>query len=202
VTATTETGDLPVVSTAPSAPAAAEVAPGVTATVPRPASPPEPDPAPLPVTAAPAAQPAADGPALVDPGPRPIARLLAWRGRGLTAPGGIALAALLLAPGVLVDWSTDGSFGLASAVAFVVASLAAASAVRVRALATAAALPPLLFATAVAFLAWASGNNRGRRELVLDVGTTMAVSAPVLFLGTALALAVVLGRLVARLVRR
>jgi hypothetical protein len=54
----------------------------------------------------------------------------------------------------------------------------------------------------VAFLAWASGNNRGRRELVLDVGTTMAVSAPVLFLGTALALAVVLGRLVARLVRR
>jgi hypothetical protein len=124
------------------------------------------------------------------------------RGQGLTAPGGVVLAVLLLAPGVLADRLLDGSFGLAAAVAFVTAVTTTAAAVRIRALGTAAVLPPLLFVGAVGVLAWSSGNNRGRRELVLDVGTTLALSAPVLFLGTALALAVVLGRLVVHLVRR
>jgi hypothetical protein len=145
---------------------------------------------------------AVEGPVLVDPGPRPIARLLALRGQGLTAPGGIALAMLVLAPGVLVDHWLGGSFGLSSATAFVLASGAAAAAVRIRALGTAAVLPPLLFAGAVTALAWSSGNNQGRRELLLDVGTTMAVSAPTLFLGTSIALTVVLGRLVVHLLRR
>jgi hypothetical protein len=172
VTTTTETGDLPAVATVPPARSAVDEAP------------------------------AEAGSGIIDPGPRPIARLRALRGQGLTGPGGVLLAVLLLAPGVLVDRWLDGSFGLPSAVAFVLASLAAASAVRTRAMATAAVLPPLLFVGALAFLAWSSGNNGGRRELALDVGTTLAVSAPVLFLGTAAALAVVLGRLVAHLFRR
>jgi hypothetical protein len=129
-------------------------------------------------------------------------RALDLRGQGLTGPGGILLAALVLAPGVTLDRLLGGSFGLASSVAFVAASVAAAAAVRFRVMATAAVLPPLLFAGAVTFLAWAGGANDGARELVLDVGTTLAVSAPMLFLGTAAAVAVVVGRLVARLVRR
>jgi hypothetical protein len=188
VTAPTETGDLTTVATAPPALQDSAVVPGVTATVPSPAP------------AGDAADAAA--PVLVDVGPRPLARLRALRGQGLTAPGGIALAVLLLAPGVALDWVLGGSFGTASSVAFVLAAVTAATAVRTRALGTAAVLPPLLFVGAVGFLAWSSGNNRGRRELVLDVGTTLAVSAPVLFVGTAAALAVVLGRLVVHLVRR
>lgn len=133
---------------------------------------------------------------------RLVWRTLDLRGQGLTAPGGILLAVVLVVPGVAVDWVLGGSFGAASSVAFVLASVAAAAAVRVRAMATAAVLPPLLFAGALTILAWVSGANDGAREMVLDVGTTLAVSAPTLFLGTAAAMAVVVGRLVVRLVRR
>jgi hypothetical protein len=122
--------------------------------------------------------------------------------RGLTAPGGILLAILVLAPGVLMDLSPDGTFGLASSVTFVAAGIATALAVRRRALATAAVLPPLLFVGAVTVLAQLSGKNTGSREVVLDAGTTLAVSAPVLYIGTAATLAVVLARLLVGLVRR
>jgi hypothetical protein len=131
-----------------------------------------------------------------------LARLASLRTRRLTAPGSVVLALLLLTPGVLTDLAQDGTFGVPSAASFVAASVAAALVVRVRSLATAAVLPPLLFVTAVAVLAQLSGNNEGSRELVLDVGTTLAISAPLLFAGTAAAVAVVLGRLVLRLARR
>jgi hypothetical protein len=114
----------------------------------------------------------------------------------------VVLSLLVLSPGVLIDHWWSGSFGAASTVAFLLAVLAASAAVRVRAMGTAAVLPPLLFAGAVAVLARSSGMNRSNRELALDIGTTLAVSAPVLFLGTAAALAVVLGRLVVHLARR
>lgn len=129
-------------------------------------------------------------------------RALDLRGQGLTGPGGVLLAVLVMAPGVALDWAFDGSFGTASTVAFLLATVTAAAAVRVRAMASAAVQPPLLFVGAVTFLAWAGGANSGMREMVLDVGTTLAVSAPTLFLGTAAALAVVIGRLVMRLLRR
>ena len=51
-------------------------------------------------------------------------------------------------------------------------------------------------------IAWRSGLNQGTRQIGLDVGTTMAVNAPLLFAGTAVAVAVVAGRLVVRLARR
>lgn len=197
MTATTDTGELPTVSSAPSAHFATVAGPGVAATVPGPATAHESE-----SELATASSPGTGAGGLVDPGPRPLARLRALRGQGLTGPGGALLAVLLLAPGVLMDRWLDGSFGLPSMVAFVLASLAVAAAVRISALGTAAVLPPLLFAGAVTVLAWSSGNNRGTRELAFDVGTTMAVSAPVLFLGAAAALAVVLGRLVAHLLRR
>jgi hypothetical protein len=192
VTATTETGDLPVVTAAIPAPTAAptEVAAPVSLAD---------------SDAAPAAAPAGAPAAAAEPaGPMSglPARLRALPTQGLTGPGATVLAVLVVIPGVLLDLARDGSFGLASSVLFVLAALAAALTVRVRALATAAVLPPLLFAGAVTALAYLSGNNEGTRELVLDVGTTLAVSAPLLFGGTAAALAVVLGRVVVHLTRR
>lgn len=121
--------------------------------------------------------------------------------QSLTGAGGTLLALLLMSPGVLVDLTTDATVGLPSTLSFLVAVVAAALAVRRKALGTAAVLPPLLYAGAVTTLAWLSGNNEGSRELVLDAGTTLALAAPVLFAGTALALLVVLGRLVWSLVR-
>lgn len=130
-----------------------------------------------------------------------LAGLRAVSTRRLTAPGGILIAVLVLAPGVLLDLALDGTFGLASSLTFVAAGVVAALVVRIPALATAAVLPPLLFVTAVSVLALLSGDNEGSRELVLDVGTTLAISAPVLFGGTLATLAVVLARLLARLTR-
>ena len=188
MSATTETGDLPVVTAAIPAPAAAPTE------VPAPVSPADSDSAPTAAPAA-AAEPAGSMTEL-------LASLRALSTTGLTGPGATVLAVLVITPGVLLDLARDGSFGLASSVLFVLAAVAAALTVRVRALATAAVLPPLLFAGAVSALARLSGNNEGTRELVLDVGTTLAVSAPLLFGGTAAALAVVLGRVVIHLSRR
>lgn len=211
---TTAAGDLPGVSTAPPGLESAPPSIGPSVTVPaQPAQSAE-SAVPAPAPAQPAESAVRAGEATsadatpADATSRPGAlaravwRVLDLRGQGLTGPGGVLLAVLVLAPGVALDWALGGSLGTASTVAFLVAAVAAPAAVRPRAMATAAVLPPLLFAGAVAFLAWAGGANNGLRELVLDVGTTLAVSAPTLFLGTAAALAVVVGRLVARLLRR
>ncbi len=112
------------------------------------------------------------------------------------------VAVLLISPGILLDLVTDGTFGAPSTVAFLLASAAAALVVRTRAMATAVVLPPLLFAAAVTALARLNGANAGVRETVLDAGTTLALTAPVLFAGTALVLVVVLGRLLWGLARQ
>lgn len=122
--------------------------------------------------------------------------------QSLTAPGGLLVALVVITPGVLVDLLTDATLGAPSTVSFLLAVLVTAAVVRRQALATAAVLPPLLFAGAATALGWLSGNNEGRRELVLDVGTTLALSAPALFAGTAAALAVALGRLCWGFLRR
>ena len=123
------------------------------------------------------------------------------RAQSLTAPGGVLLALVVLAPGVLLDAATDATLGRPTIAAFLLAVLACALTVRRKALATAAVLPPVLFAGAVTSLAWLSGQNRGVRQLVLDAGTTLALSAPAVFGGTALVLLVVLARVVRGLTR-
>lgn len=130
----------------------------------------------------------------------PVVRALLEQ--SLTGAGGILLAALLVAPGLVVDLATDATVGTPTTVAFVLAVVATALVVRRQSMGTAAVLPPLLYAGAVGALAWFSGNNEGSRELVLDTGTTLALAAPVLFTGTGLALLVVLGRLLWSLARR
>jgi hypothetical protein len=124
------------------------------------------------------------------------------RADGVTGPAVVALAALLVAGGVALDLRRDATLGLGTGVAFVLAATAAPAVVRFRSLATAAVLPPLLFVGAVLALARLGGQDRGLREIGLDVGTTLALSAPLLFAGTALGLVVVLARIVRRVAAR
>jgi hypothetical protein len=123
-------------------------------------------------------------------------------GPGLTGPGGVLLGSLIVGLGAIVDLAVGGSLGLGFTVTFVLACAVVAMAMRIRALATAVVLPPLLFAGAALMETKQSGVTSGNRQAALDVATSLALSAPALFLGTALALAVVLARLVARAVRR
>jgi hypothetical protein len=123
-------------------------------------------------------------------------------GPGLTGPGGVLLGSLIVGLGAIVDLAVGGSLGLGFTVTFVLACAVVAMAMRIRALATAVVLPPLLFAGAALMETEQSGVTSGNRQAALDVATSLALSAPALFLGTALALAVVLARLIARAVRR
>lgn len=124
------------------------------------------------------------------------------RVQGLTGPAAVSLATLITAVGVAFDVPGDPSLGAGTGVAVVLAALAATVVVRLRSLATAAVLPPLLVAGAALALALLGGQNTGQRELVLDVGTTLALSAPLVFAATAAGLAVVLVRVVRHLSQR
>jgi hypothetical protein len=160
------------------------------------------------VAAVPTARAAADDRS-DGPGVAVVASARGWvdrvrerRGVEVTGVGAVLLGVAVMMPGVLADYWGSGTFGGGSAVTFVLASGIAAAAVRRSALLTVTLLPPLLFAAGVTALALAGGQTDGNRELVLEVATTLALSAPALFLGTALALAVVLGRLTAGVARR
>lgn len=121
---------------------------------------------------------------------------------GLSGPGGALLGALVVGLGALLDLTLGDELGLGFTATFLLGCVLIALALRVRALAVAVVLPPLLFAAAAFFETKDSGATSGSRQAALDVATTLALSAPVLFSGTALALAVVLGRLVVHAVRR
>ena len=113
---------------------------------------------------------------------------------GVTGPAVVALSVVLVACGVALDLRRDATLGLGTGVAFVLAALAGPAVVRFRSLVTALVLQPLLFCGAAAALARLGGQNRGSREVLLDVGTTLALSAPLLFAGMSAALVVALVR--------
>ena len=123
-------------------------------------------------------------------------------GPGLTGLGGVLLGILVVGLGALLDVALGGSLGLGFRVTFVLGCVLVAMAVRIRALATAAVLPPLLFAGSAFFETKQAGLTHGYREAALDTATTLALSAPLLFLGTAVALAIAVVRLVVHAVRR
>jgi hypothetical protein len=138
-------------------------------------------------------------------GPTPGARLraaLSWTGPGLTGPGGLVLGAMVVGFGALLDLTLGDELGLGFTATFLLGSVLVALAVRPRALPAAVVLPPLLFAVTALLETKHSGATSGNRQAALDVATTLALSAPILFTGTALTLAVVLGRLVLHTVRR
>jgi len=121
---------------------------------------------------------------------------------GVTGPAVVALSVVLVACGVALDLRRDATLGLGTGVAFVLAALAGPAVVRFRSLVTALVLQPLLFCGAAAALARLGGQNRGSREVLLDVGTTLALSAPLLFAGMSAALVVAIVRVARRLAAR
>jgi hypothetical protein len=147
--------------------------------------------------------PAAVAPSVVT-APEPVVPGLLARARadGVTGPAVVAMSAALVLVGALLDLGRDATTGLGSGIAVLLAALAAPAVVRFRSLATAAVLPPLLLAAAMTVVARFGGHDRGLRELGLDVGTSLALSAPLLFGASALALLVVLVRVVRRLATR
>lgn len=157
-------------------------------------------------TAAPtvtAAGPALIGPVVVTAPPVPGPGLLdRARSEGVTGPAVVALAGLLVGFGAALDLQRGATLGAGTFVTVALAALAAPAVVRFRSLPTTLVLPPLLLAAAATAVAYLGGQDHGRREVVLDVGTTLALHAPVLFLVTAATLLVALARLVVRVARR
>lgn len=121
---------------------------------------------------------------------------------GLTAAGGAVLGGLFVGAGAALDLSLGGTLGLGFRVTFVLSCVVVALMLRVRALAAAVVLPPLLFAGAAMLQTWSGGQTAGRREMALDVATTLALSAPTLFFGTVVAAAVAIVRFLVHLARR
>jgi hypothetical protein len=163
--------------------------------------PPAPDGASV-VTETTALQPAPDRVVVRTP---PLARqglLARARAEGVTGPAVVVLAAALVAGGAALDLRRDATLGLGTDLAVVLAALVAPAVVRVRSLATAVVLPPLLVAGAATMIARLGGQDRGTRELVLDVGTTLALAAPLVFAATAVAVLVMLVRVGRRVLRR
>jgi len=127
---------------------------------------------------------------------------LPFTGPGLTGLGGVVLGCLVVGVGAVVDLTLGGGLGVGFTATFLFGCVLVATALRTRALAVAIVLPPLLFAGGYALETKDAGQTSGRREMALDVATSLALHAPVLFVGTALALAVVLVRVVVHLIRR
>jgi hypothetical protein len=123
-------------------------------------------------------------------------------GSGLTTPGAVLLGALLVGVGAMADLTFGGALGVGFAAMFLIASAAMALTLRVRSLASAVIAPPLLFAAATMLAAKSSGEVEGSRALAMDTATSLALTAPVLFGGTALAAVVAVVRLVPELARR
>jgi outer membrane murein-binding lipoprotein Lpp len=104
--------------------------------------------------------------------------------------------------GAALDLLLGGELGLLFSATFLLTCLLVAVTVRRRSLLTAVALPPLLFVGCAVLAAKVDGRASGARELGLDVATTLALSAPVLFAGTGAAAAIALVRAVLGLLRR
>lgn len=125
-----------------------------------------------------------------------------FTGPGLSWLGGVVLGCLVAGLGAAGDLGRGKGLGLGFTATFLVGCVLVPVALRTRALAVATVLPPLLFAGGYALETKTGGQTAGRREMALDVATSLALHAPVLFIGTALAVAVVLVRVAVHLIRR
>ena len=123
-------------------------------------------------------------------------------GSGLTTPGAVLVGSVLVAMGAMADLVFGDSLGVGFAAMFVIASAGMALTLQVRSLASAVIAPPLMFAFATMLVGKLSGEVNGSRALALDTATSLALSAPVLFGGTALAAAIAVVRLATAAARR
>ena len=106
----------------------------------------------------------------------------------LSGPGVVALGVLLASVGVSVDLVGQPALGMGTGIAVVLFAIVGPAVVRYGSLLTAAVLPPLFVAAAAGALARLGGQNSSSREVALDVGTTLALSAPLVFGATAVGL--------------
>ena len=125
-----------------------------------------------------------------------------FTGPGLTGLGGAILGCLVVGLGAEGDLALGHSLGTGFTATFLLGCVLVACALRTRALAVAVVLPPLLFAGGYALETTSSGLTTGRKAMALDVALSLALNAPLLFIGTALTVAVVLIRVAVHLVRR
>jgi hypothetical protein len=123
-------------------------------------------------------------------------------GSGLTTPGALLVGTVLVTLGAIADFAFGHSLGVGFAAMFVIASAVMALTLRVRSLASAVIAPPLMFAFATMLVGRLSGEVHGSRALALDTATSLALSAPALFGGTALAAAIAVVRLTTAVTRR
>ena len=123
-------------------------------------------------------------------------------GSGLTTPGAVLVGTVLIGIGAMADLAFGDALGVGFAAMFVIASAVMALTLRVRSLASAVIAPPLMIAIATMLVGKLSGEVHGSRALALDTATSLALSAPVLFGGTALAAAIAVVRLLAAIARR
>jgi hypothetical protein len=118
--------------------------------------------------------------------PRSIAErlraALPFAGPGLTGLGGVVFGCLIVGLGAAVDLALGRGLGVIFTATFLLGSV--------------------LVACGYALETMTSGQTVGRREMLLDVATSLALHAPALFIGTAVAIAIVLVRLAVHLVRR
>jgi len=120
----------------------------------------------------------------------------------LSGPGVVALGVLLASVGVSVDLVGQPALGMGTGIAVVLFAIVGPAVVRYGSLLTAAVLPPLFVAAAAGALARLGGQNSSSREVALDVGTTLALSAPLVFGATAVGLLVSLVRVGRTVVQR
>jgi hypothetical protein len=125
-----------------------------------------------------------------------------FTGPGLTGLGGVVLGSLIVGLGAAGDLALGDGLGIGFATTFVLSCVLVPVALRIRALGVAIVAPPLLFAGGYAMETRASGQTSGLRQMGLDVATSLALHAPLLFVGTAVAVAAVLVRVAVHLIRR
>jgi hypothetical protein len=119
-------------------------------------------------------------------------------GRGLTAAGGAVLLTAAAALGVVIDLASGSGLRAAFAVLFVGSSFLVAARVHREDLLAAIVMPPLVYAVMAVIAAYAQppggGIEHGLRQRAIDIGTTLVLTAPVLLVGTALAVFIALRR--------
>lgn len=116
------------------------------------------------------------------------------RGPGLPWPGVVVLVVVVTGVGVVVDRFVSHRLGLGAAVAYVIAAVLVALLVCRRDLVSAVVAPPVMFALIVAAARIVAKGWQGVTGTGLRVATELALLAPGLWIGTALALIIVIVR--------
>jgi len=128
------------------------------------------------------------------PGERPHSGRVRWRGLPVVATAVLALG--ITVAGGLLDAGTSGELGTWFTVGFVLSALVASLGVRSEDLIWGLILPPLVFAASVLLTSPVvpGGTSGSVHDQLLELGTTLALKAPDLTVGTLVATVLVVVR--------